>query len=224
MPSTTCRNTFFIIKFNGNEITPTCTRTTHSPLTKTNPKITQMKLKTTLASLISLAAIATSEAFVIDFNDTAKTFSDAVDSVGSTINTTTGITINVTGYGNVVITTSTVASSVNLNVGNKYSDGGLNINSIELDNNGDQVTVTFPTDVIVFSAQSLGEDTSEGLDVDGAIPGNVHTITANLVPTVGNEVPGIGIQALQFDIVPEPSSAALGALGMSMILFRRRRA
>ena len=183
-----------------------------------------MKLKTTLIAVLSLACTAISQAFVIDFNDIQQTYSDATDTVGSTIDATNGITIDVVGYGEVVITTSTVVDSVNLSVGDKYSDGGLNINSIELNNNGDQVTVTFPSDVIVFSAQSLGEDTSEGLDVDGAIPGNVHTITANLVSTTGNELPGIGIQAIQFDVVPEPSSAALGAIGMSMILLRRRKA
>ncbi|MDC1406324.1 PEP-CTERM sorting domain-containing protein [Akkermansiaceae bacterium] len=183
-----------------------------------------MKLKTTLIAVMSLACTAISQAFVIDFNDIDETFSDAYSSVNSLIDTSTGITINVVGYGQVVITTSTVVDSVNLSVGDKYSDGGLNINSIELNNNGDQVTVTFPSDVIVFSAQSLDEDTSESLDVDGAIPGNVHTITANLVPTNGNLEPGIGIQAIRFDVVPEPSSAALGAIGMSMILLRRRKA
>jgi len=194
------------------------------PQQQNKPKHTQMKLKTTLIAALSLAAMATSQAFVIDFNDILRTFSDAADTVGSTIDDTNGITIDVVGYGEVVITTSTVVNSVDLKVGDKYSDGGLNINSIELNNNGDQVTVTFHSDVIVFSTQSLDEQTKESLDVDGAIPGNVHTITANLVSTDQNLAPGIGIQAIKFDVVPEPSSAALGAIGMSMILLRRRKA
>ena len=168
--------------------------------------------------------MATSQAFVIDFNDVLGTFSDANDKVGDTIDTSTGITISVVGYGDVVIKTSTVANSTDLTVGNAYSDGGLNIYSIEMNNNGDQVTVTFPSDVVLFNAQSLDQDTSEGLIVDGSLPGNVHTITASLIATNGNETPGIGIQAIKFDVVPEPSSAALGALGMSMILLRRRKA
>ncbi|MDG1356703.1 MAG: PEP-CTERM sorting domain-containing protein, partial [Akkermansiaceae bacterium] len=188
------------------------------------PKYQKMKLKTTLIAAMSMATIATSQAFVIDFNDTAETFSDAFDSVGSSIDNSTGITINVAGYGDVVINMTTIVDGNNLQVGGAYTDGGLNINSIELDNNGDQVTVTFPTNVIVFNAQSLDEDTSESLDVDGTVPGNVHTITANLVATVGNENPGIGIQAIKFDVVPEPSSTALGALGLGILLLKRRRA
>ena len=34
---------------------------------------------------------------------------------------------------------------------------------------------------------------------------------------------GVGLQSITWDVVPEPSSAALGAIGMSMILLRRRK-
>lgn len=189
-----------------------------------------MKLKTTLAVLIAMATIATTQAFVIDFNDSLAKGSDAFSKVGSTIGAsasdggTGGITIDVVGYGSVVITKTTFGGGSDLTVGSLYSDGLNNVNSIELSSNGDQVTVTFPTDVILFNAQSLDQGTSEGLIIQGSLAGSVHTITASLIGTDSNGEPGIGIQAIRFDVVPEPSSAALGALGMSMILLRRRKA
>ena len=189
-----------------------------------------MKLKSTLIAAFSAAAMATSQAFVIDFNDINQIGSDAFTQVGSTIGSsagdggTGGITIDVAGYGLVTITQTTFSGGSDLIIGNLYSDGLNNVNSIQLSSNGDQVTVTFPTDVILFNAQSLDQGTSEGLIIQGSLAGSVHTITASLIGTDSNGQPGIGIQAIKFDVVPEPSSAALGALGMSMILLRRRRA
>ena len=189
-----------------------------------------MKLKSTLIAAFSAAAMATSQAFVIDFNDINQIGSDAFTQVGSTIGSSTGdggtggITIDVAGYGSVTITRTTFSDGSDLIIGNLYSDGLLNVNSIQLSSNGDQVTVTFPTDVILFNAQSLDQGTSEGLVIVGSLAGSVHTITASLIGTDLNGAPGIGIQAIKFDVVPEPSSAALGAIGMSMILLRRRKA
>ena len=186
-----------------------------------------MKLKTTLIAAFSAAAMATSQAFVIDFNDINQIGSDAFTQVGSTIGSSAddgGITINVAGYGLVTITKTTFGGGSDLKIGDLYSDELNNVNSIELSSNGDQVTVTFPTDVILFNAQSLDEGASEGLVIEGSLAGSVHTITASLIGTDLNGEPGIGIQAIKFDVVPEPSSAALGAIGMSMILLRRRKA
>lgn len=189
-----------------------------------------MKLKSTLIAAFSAAAMATSQAFVIDFNDINQIGSDAFTQVGSTIGSSTGdggtggITIDVAGYGLVTITQTTFSGGSDLIIGNLYSDGLNNVNSIQLSSNGDQVTVTFPTDVILFNAQSLDQGTSEGLVIEGSLAGSVHIITASLIGTDLNGEPGIGIQAIKFDVVPEPSSAALGAIGMSMILLRRRKA
>ena len=118
-----------------------------------------MKLKSTLIAAFSAAAMATSQAFVIDFNDINQIGSDAFTQVGSTIGSSTGdggtggITIDVAGYGSVTITQTTFSGGSDLIIGNLYSDGLNNVNSIQLSSNGDQVTVTFPTDVILFNAK-----------------------------------------------------------------------
>ena len=179
-----------------------------------------MKLKTTLIAAFSMAAMATSQAFSIDFNDTFQTYSNAISKVGQTI-TGTPLIITVAGYGDVMFTSSTTGGNF---IGDQYKDGALRINSIEFDTNGEKVTVTFPTDVVIFTKSDLGGGNNEKIEVDGTLPGKVHTLTANLQNSAAKPAgDGLGVRAISFDIVPEPSSSALGALGMSMILLRRRR-
>ena len=180
-----------------------------------------MKLKTTLIAVLSLACTAISQAFSINFDDVGEIYSNASTKVGQTI-TGTPLIISVVGYGDVTFTSSTVGGIV---IGPRYTDNALEVNSIEFDNNGDRVTVTFPTEVVIFKTSNMGEDSNEDIETFGTLPGKVHDMVANLQVSALNPAgDGLGVQAIYFDVVPEPSSAALGALGMSMILLRRRRA
>jgi len=173
-----------------------------------------MKIKTLLIAAISLSATALSQAFTIDFNGLAKP-------LGTTITAATPLTVNVAGYGDVLFE---VGGTDVVQVGNKYAnDGGTTIrNSLEMDA-GDTVIVTF------LAAEALNVD----FDIAGITSGeevvqitkvDLRSFEYHQVNTIGNPgSDGAGIAAVSWTTVPEPSSAALGMLGLGALVLRRRR-
>jgi len=171
-----------------------------------------MKAKTLFIAAISLAASAVSQAFTIDFNA-------LVVPSGTTVSAGTPLTINVAGYGDVRFE---VGGTDVVQVGTTYSnDSGTVINSLEMDS-GETVLVTF-----------LGpEALNVNFDIAGVTPGEeVAQISQNPVRTAEFQVnlignagsDGAGITAVSWTSVPEPSSALMGMLGLSVLVLRRRR-
>lgn len=173
-----------------------------------------MKIKTLLIAAISLSATALSQAFTIDFNG-------LVVPLGTKVTATTPLTVNVAGYGDVLFE---VGGTDVVQVGDSYSnDGGTTIrNSLEMDP-GDTVIVTF------LAADALDVD----FDIIGVTSGEeivqitkvaFRSFEFHQVTTIGNEgTDGAGIAAVSWTTVPEPSSAALGMLGLGALVLRRRR-
>ncbi|BDS05835.1 hypothetical protein NT6N_08750 [Oceaniferula spumae] len=172
-----------------------------------------MKTKTLLIAAFSMAATALCQAFTIDFNA-------LVVPVGTTITSSTPLTINVDGYGPVRFE---VGGTDVVQVGTTHSnDPGTSIvNSLEMDG-GDTVVVTF------LGPEALNVD----FDIAGINPSEeaVQITQSALrtyefqVNTIANEGSnGAGIAAVSWTSVPEPSSAVLGAIGACAILLRRRR-
>ena len=188
-----------------------------------------MKLKTTLIAALSLAAMATSQAFSIDF-DSLRIISvdETPQFVGFSPFTlsepgTATQTLEVAGYGNVTFTL--VAGSTDVQVGQQFA-GELDSaprNSLEFTDGG-KVTVTFEGAAPLvaedpefsYTANNGGTPSDRITDTD--LGGNVW----QLEYTGAGD--GAGLTKIEWNVVPEPSSAALGALGMSMILLRRRKA
>ena len=192
-----------------------------------------MKLKSTLIAAFSAAAMATSHAFNIDFN--AITVTDAPIGQGESF------TVTVENYGTVTFTNFSTDPNSSITIGNNFlGNDGNYVNSLELEGpvvsdapfeseiiqvtfNGAEVTnaqAVFagnsgnPFDVGIFIQGGSGEDPFEG-----PLDGDYYAL---MIGFEGSD--GVGLQSISWDVVPEPSSAALGARGMSMILFRRRRA
>lgn len=172
-----------------------------------------MKIKTLLVAAFSLAATAISQAFTIDFNA-------LVVPVGTTVDASTPLTINVEGYGDVRFE---VTGSDVVQVGDTFAnDPGTTItNSLELDG-GDTVVVTF------LGPEALNVD----FDIAGITPGEeaVQITQSALrtfefqVSTIANPgADGAGIAAVSWTAVPEPSSALLGLVGACGLVFRRKR-
>ena len=201
-----------------------------------------MKLKTTLIAAFSAAAMATSHAFNIDFN--------AITVTPPPIGGGESFTVTVEGYGTVTFTNITMDRRSVIAIGNNFlGNDGNYVNSLELlerpdesemsGPNGDIVAVTF-NDAEVTNAQAVfagnsanpfdvgildqgqGEQAEQG---PGSSPFGGFPAGSYYAGVFGSpESDGVGLQSISWDVVPEPSSAALGALGMSMILLRRRRA
>jgi hypothetical protein len=192
-----------------------------------------MKLKTTLIAAFSAAAMATSHAFNIDFN--------AISITPPTIGQNESFTVTVDNYGTVTFTNITPNTASSIAIGNNFLDNeGNNVYSLELESEtftdapieAEIIMVTFndaevtnaqavfagnsanPFDVGIFIQGGSGDDPFEG-----PLDGDYYAAT---IGAPGSD--GVGLQSISWDVVPEPSSAALGALGMSMILLRRRRA
>ncbi|MGB1937193.1 MAG: PEP-CTERM sorting domain-containing protein [Akkermansiaceae bacterium] len=189
-----------------------------------------MKLKSTLVAAFSFAAMATSQAFVIDFNALIPT---GAFSVGDTITSGSSLDVYVDGYGYVTFQNDSTASATadgDLVIGTTYSDGAGSINSLEMET-GETVTVIFKgapvTDVQAGFAGVSADPFDTGI-FEKVVEGQEYTavsIDSSYFP--GGEyqgADGVGLEYVQWNIVPEPSSAALGAIGLSMILFRRRNA
>jgi len=188
-----------------------------------------MKLKTTLIAVLSLACTAISQAFTIDFDslriisldETPQSQDFGAFTLSGSGNTTQ--TLTVAGYGTVTFELS--LNSTDVKVGQQFA-GELDTaprNSLEFTGGG-KVTVTFAgyaplvTEDPEFSyTANNGGTPSDGI-TDTYLGDNVWQLEYT-----GAGV-GAGLTKIEWNVVPEPSSAALGALGMSMILLRRRKA
>jgi hypothetical protein len=197
-----------------------------------------MKLKSTLVAAFSVAAITTSQAFNIDFN--AITVTDVP------IAENESFTVEVDNYGTVTFTNITPDPSSSIAIGNNFLDNeGNNVNSLELEGisiddgppiEAEVIMVTFNGAEVtnaqaVFAGNSANPfDVGIFVDLDALIQQVGYSEEtpfegAYYAATIGAPgSDGVGLQSISWDVVPEPSSAALGALGMSMILLRRRRA
>lgn len=184
-----------------------------------------MKLKTTLAGLLSLVAMATSHAFMINFG-TGNVVPSGTN-VGTNISISDGndLVVNVVGYGDVTFSYIGTNPSGSVQSGTQYAGqfGEPPASTLEFDF-GDVVKVTFAgsTDFSngpFFDIAGADTDSIERTDVSNASDGSVWNLTY-----AGDVETGAGLVSATWDVVPEPSSAALGAIGMSMILLRRRKA
>lgn len=193
---------------------------------KTNPNNTQMKLKTTLASFLSMVAIATSHAFVIDF-DSGSVLPSGTNIVGQpTISSGSPLTVDVTGYG--TVTFSVASESVSVDTNFAPGAGVAPEQTLEFYGNN-VVTVTFDDDAPLkpstdnngFVFGQAGDDSENSADriVSSAISDNVYELSLS-----GSSGAGAGLTYIAWDVVPEPSSTALGALGLGILLLKRRRA
>ena len=172
-----------------------------------------MKTKVTLIAALSLAASAVSQAFTIDFNALVVPSGTTIDAGSSPL------IIDVVGYGPVSFE---VAPSDVVEVGQTHTnDSGTIVNSLEMDP-GERILVTF-----------LGPEALDvNFDIAGINPGEEsvdisnHIIRTNeyQIRTIGNEgSDGVGLAAVSWNVVPEPSSALLGGLGAGLLILRRRR-
>jgi len=184
-----------------------------------------MKLKTILVGLVSMAAIATSQAFMINFG-TGNVVPDGTN-VGTNITISDGndLVVKVVGYGDVTFSYIGANQLGAVESGTQYAGqfGEPPASSLEF-GFGDVVQVTFEgsTDFSTdpfFAVAGVNSNDLNRQDVSTEKDGSVWNLTY-----AGAENTGAGLVSVTWDAVPEPSSAALGALGMSMILLRRRRA
>ncbi|MBT8044375.1 MAG: PEP-CTERM sorting domain-containing protein [Verrucomicrobiae bacterium] len=166
-------------------------------------------MKTKFLALMTMGVSAlTSQAFTIDFN--------ALDvPLGTTVTSTSPLTVNVAGYGDVKFE---VASPDVLVVASNYqNDSGTFMNSLEFDP-GESVLVTFlgplalnvDFDIIGISAGESANPVPIGFDGDEY---QLDVIGGN----------GVGIAAISWNAVPEPSSSLLVLLGAGSLIMRRRR-
>ena len=187
-----------------------------------------MKLKTTLIAVLSLACTAISQAFTIDFDSLQVDPGGTISA--TTITATDPITVDVNGYGTVTFSIASGADPVYVD-DNFSPDTTIPIapdQTLEFYGN-DVVTVTIegltplkPTDgTIGFRFGQAGDDSEGGADslVSSKVDDNEYELSLS-----GLQSGGAGLTYIEWNVVPEPSSAALGALGMSMILLRRRKA
>jgi PEP-CTERM motif len=155
-----------------------------------------------LITLVTLFSSIQAGAFTLDF----------VGVNGATL-PPSPLIINVFGYGNVSFTPGFGSA---LEVTNQYQNpGGPTRVSLDLDSD-ESVTVTFlgasPSNVD-FDIVGLGAGESVGL--------SQLSPSSFLVSAQGSN--GIGIQYVNFGVVPEPSAAILASLGAFGFVLRRRR-
>jgi len=187
-----------------------------------------MKLKTTIIAVLSLACTAISQAFTIDFDSFAVDPSGTIS--GITITDTDPIIVNVDGYGTVTFSIESGAAPVSVDT-NFSPNTTIDVapeQTLEF-YGGDVVTVTFggltplkPTSGTAgFGFGQAGNDSEGAADriESSQVTENVYQLSLS-----GYQSGGAGLTYIEWNVVPEPSSAALGALGMSMILLRRRKA
>ena len=200
------------------------------PQQRKKPNHTQMKLKTTLIAALSLAAMATSQAFMINFGSGNVVPNGTNVGSSITIDDNNPLEVDVVGYGQVTFT-FIADNNGSVESGTLYAGqyGEEPASTLEF-SFGDVVQVTFggstefSPDSPYFGSPFFGvvgvnSDDLQRQDVSTENDGSVWNLTY-----AGAENTGAGLVSVTWDIVPEPSSAALGALGMSMILLRRRRA
>ena len=167
-------------------------------------------MKVTFTTLLATAAAATmAQAFTIDFNA-------LVVPLGTTVTAGSPLTINVAGYGDVRFE---VGGSDSLVVATNHSnDGGTTFqNSLELDA-GESVLVTFlGPQAMNVNFDIIGINAGESANpVPVGVAGNEYQLDA-----IGGD--GVGIAAISWDAVPEPSSSLLVLVGASSLILRRRR-
>jgi hypothetical protein len=163
-----------------------------------------MKIKTLLTATCLVAMTGIASAFTYNFT------AQQIGAAGSLANGApigAPIIVNVPGYGNVQIEATTGTLT--------YQDAA--IDTIRFDG-GEVMTITFLAGPVFNTAESLSIGAlnlngSEAFSVGGSYPGNVFTISLNTGES--------GLTNVEF--VPEPSSALLGILGASLMVFRRRR-
>ena len=167
-------------------------------------------MKTTLSTLMATTAAATmAQAFTIDFKA-------LVVPLGTTVTSGSPLTINVSGYGDVRFE---VGGSDSLVVGTTHSnDGGTTFqNSLELDP-GERVLVTFlGPQAMNVNFDIIGIDSDEtATPIEIGFSGDEFQLDA-----IGGN--GVGIAAISWDAIPEPSSSLLVLMGVGTLLFRRSR-
>jgi hypothetical protein len=186
-----------------------------------------MKLKSTLVAMFSLATLTVSQAFyTIDFNALVPT---GEFSIGDTISSNAELDIEVDGYGTVTFlnnSNSTVGDNV-LVIGETYTNGEGSTSSLEMES-GESVTVIFKGDTVTnvqagfAGASATPFDTGALIAVEEGVTYTAMTIDVATITQQYGGSDGVGLEFITWNVVPEPSSAALGAIGLTMILFRRR--
>ncbi|MDP0492348.1 MAG: hypothetical protein Q7Q71_14970 [Verrucomicrobiota bacterium JB023] len=155
------------------------------------------KFFTLALSLVALEA----GAFSIDFSG-----------LNGTVVDDTGATVNIDGYGDVTFSTPAGQS---ISVGTFFDD-----------------TLAFEvppasTLFISFEGAPVENFTFQVVGEDPRMEAQLSTLAANqysiqVVNTSTDKVDGLGLAGFEANVVPEPSAALLGALGLLTLLRRRR--
>lgn len=149
----------------------------------------------------------------------AFTFDFAFDFVaynGSTINSSTPLTVNVPGYGNVVFSTT---GSNTFTVNSTYTSPSSNISLAILPTRSLTIHFAGSDPLVDINDVSFGYN---NLGSNETITYNV--IDANTIKlTMGATGNGAGLRDVTFSAVPEPSTAILGVTGLIALALRRRR-
>lgn len=149
----------------------------------------------------------------------AFTFDFAFDFVaynGSTINSSTPLTVNVPGYGNVIFST-TGANTFTVN--STYTAPSSNISLAILPTRSLTIEFAGANPLVDINDVSFGFNNLSGGDGLTYSVVNASTITLNM----GSGGNGAGLRDVSFSTVPEPSTAILGATGLFALALRRRR-
>jgi len=161
-----------------------------------------MKL-TAFTSAVLSVLISQAGAFSLDFT--------GLGLVGTNVSLASPMTVNVAGYGDVRFSMPAgELGTVDIN----YSGGE---ESLEIDPS-ETIIVDFlglPVEQVVFDF--IGVSAGEGVSPNDVNP---NQSTVSLIAFNG-DADGAGLEEVRFVIIPEPSAALLGALGL--LLFRRRR-
>ena len=167
-------------------------------------------MKTKLFTLFAtMAATLGLQAFTIDFNGLVVPRLTTVDA-------STPLVINVAGYGDVRFEVGAASPDVLVVDTNHSNDGGSTFqNSLELDP-GETVLVTF------LGPQAINVD----FDIIGINNGESATpvpfgSSEHQLEAIGGD--GVGVAAISWNVVPEPSSGLLVLVGVSALMLRRRR-
>lgn len=172
-------------------------------------------MKAIFSTLLATAAAASmAQAFTIDFNSLLAP--DGSDLTGASVSSGSPLVITVPGYGTVRFE---VGGTDVLNVDQNHSnDGGTTFqNSLELDA-GERVLVTFVgPEAMNVNFDIIGLNSGEAANpVAVGITGDEYQLDA-----IGGD--GVGIAAISWDAVPEPSSSLLILLGAGSLVLRRSR-
>jgi len=168
-------------------------------------------MKAKFLTLFALGvATAASQAFTIDFNSLVPV------TAGTIVDSTTPLTVTVVGYGDVMFE---VTNPDSLIVGSTHRNGSGTINnSLELES-GEVVVVTFlGPQALNVNFDIIGiNDGDSSTQVPIGLSGDLHQV--NSIGS-GN---GVGIAAVSWNTVPEPSSSLLVLVGAGSLILRRRR-